>query len=125
MVRGRRVREDSATENLHIRVHADDLKLIRARANDIRGLVATMRSLGVSELPSRTMGGIVSQALSFYCHKLELQCVKAEKAVHSYKMVSDLLDQDYSLDTNQIVSKTGLTPAMVNRLVKRYHFEHI
>ena len=125
MVRGRRVGEDSATENLHIRVHADDLKLIRARANDIRGLVATMRSLGVSELPSRTMGGIVSQALSCYCHKLELQCVKAEKAVHSYKMVSDLLDQDSSLDTNQIVSKTGLTPAMVNRLVKRYHFEHI
>ena len=71
MVRGRKASPDSARENLHIRVQKEDLLKIRETVSVIRGLLNDMRELGITDLPPRTVGGLVSKSLTVYADLLE------------------------------------------------------
>lgn len=121
MVRGRKPRPGSATENLHIRVRKEDLSRIRQRVDDIKFLIGRMRSLGIEELPGRTMGTVISQALSVYCSKLKEDCNLAELENEKYMDVCLLLSGDPSLSVRGIMERTGYSRDLVVRLVGRYH----
>lgn len=121
MGRGRKASPDSARENLHIRVQKDDLSRIRATVDNIRSLVDEMRELGITDLPPRTVGGMVSKSLSVYADMLEDSCRKVpEFSSYEKKVVAYLDKVGNDVELSAVAEATDVPEMFVRLVMRRY-----
>ena len=120
MARGRKASPDSARENLHIRVQKEDLLNIRETVSNIRSLLDEMRELGITDLPPRTVGGLVSKSLSVYADLLEESCRKVPEFQSYEEAVVSFLNDGGETDVDVVAEATGVPVMYVKLIVRRY-----